>query len=169
MGAGVSLVLSFTLILGGALLLASGVRNQPLGQVLASITPTKTTPSGHAGQGTAQASTSLPASAAAKLKELAKTAGWDSQEEQAWLAVIGKESGGNPAAKNSETGAYGIGQLNPENAANPLQPRPGSTASQYPKYAGNPVEQIEAMFEYIVNSYGTPSKALESETSRGYY
>jgi hypothetical protein len=108
----------------------------------------------------------LPKAARAKLDSIAKAEHWSIPD---WLAVIGKESGGNPFAVNKGTGAYGIGQINPEDAANPLKPRAGSTASHYPKYKGNAIEQIEAMAEYIKANYGTPAAALASENTRGWY
>ena len=78
-------------------------------------------------------------------------------------------SSGNPASVNSETGAYGIGQLSPENASNPRSPRPGSTASKYPGYDGSASEQINAMASYIENTYGTPTAALAAEHTTGWY
>ena len=116
--------------------------------------------------GTATSSTSLPAPALTKLRAIAGQKGWSVTD---WLGVIALESGGNPAATNKETGAYGIGQLNPENAADPLSPRAGSTASEYPKFAGNAVEQVEAMAEYIEKSYGTPTNALAHEHANHWY
>jgi len=166
------LVLGFASALGAGLLLTSSLRNRSFGEVLKGITSDASATGAQAvtaveGTPAPAASTSLPAAAKRELETLAHEKGWS---VSAWLAVIQKESGGNPAAVNKETGAYGIGQINPENANDPHDPRPGSTASKYPKYdSPDAVQQIEAMAEYIENDYGNPTKALESENTRGYY
>jgi hypothetical protein len=97
---------------------------------------------------------------------VSKSLGWAAKP---WEEVIEIESGWNPTATNPQTGAYGLGQLNPEDAANPLKPRPGSTAAQYPGYAGNYRAQILADAKYIQRTYGTPTNALAFHLAHGWY
>lgn len=172
------LVLGFASALTAGLLLTSSLRDRSLGEVLHGITSDTASAAGGVAaieggsspsSSTAMpaATTSLPAAARRELETIAHEHGWS---VSAWLAVINKESGGNPAAVNKENGAFGIGQINPENAGDPHDPRPGSTASKYPNYdSPDAVLQVQAMAEYIKNDYGNPTKALESENTRGYY
>lgn len=101
------------------------------------------------------------------MEQIAKAKHWSLA---AWRNVINRESGGNPNALGSATiagsnakglsRAYGLGQFL------------GSTYTEYSKYgadSSNPVKQIEAMAQYIANDYGTPTGALQSEESRGWY
>lgn len=101
------------------------------------------------------------------MEQIAKAKHWSLA---AWRNVINRESGGNPNALGSATisgsnakglsRAYGLGQFL------------GSTYTEYSKYGAdstNPVKQIEAMAQYIANDYGTPTGALQSEESRGWY
>lgn len=101
------------------------------------------------------------------VSEIAGKLGWKQAD---WEGVIERESGWSTTAANPTTGAYGIGQLNPENASNPKIPRPGSTASKYPGYDSPSARtQLETMARYIKNAYGTPTKALEHENQYGWY
>lgn len=101
------------------------------------------------------------------MEQIAKAKHWSLA---AWRNVINRESGGDPNALGSATiagsnakglsRAYGLGQFL------------GSTYTEYSKYgadSSNPVKQIEAMAQYIDNDYGTPTGALQSEESRGWY
>lgn len=109
---------------------------------------------GDVGEFGASAAGSLPAAARAELNKLAAAKHWSVPD---WLAVIGKESGGNPAARNA-SGAYGIGQAL------------GATQREYPKMvSSNPATQIEGMAEYMAKRYGGPAGALAHEESAHWY
>ena len=172
---------AFASLAAGAVVLIAGVTGSTMRSVAqgkpdkAHASPKLTggtaAPSGAGGGGSHEAtststSTGLPAGAHKQLLAISKRRGWSVND---WMAVIGIESGGNPTAANPETGAYGIGQINPENAANPHQPRRGSTASHYRGYDGTPIEQINVMARYIASRYGTPTAALAHEHAYGWY
>ena len=163
---------AFASLAAGAVVVIAGITGSSIQSVArgkpdkANANPKLDTASSATGGTPAPASNGLPKAAHAQLVAIAKRKGWSVND---WLAVIGLESGGNPASVNSETGAYGIGQLNPENASNPRSPRPGSTASKYPGYDGSASEQINAMASYIENTYGTPTAALAAEHTKGWY
>ena len=165
------LALAFGAFLLAALLLTSGLRRRSFAEVLGGVT------SGRPEGGAPIALTSSPGAGSSSLgqlrgalHEIAASYGWGPAEVKAWEGVIEHESSGSTTAVNSTTGAFGIGQINPENAANPRAPRPGSTASQYPGYdSPNARVQLEVMARYIHNDYGTPARALASEHTRGYY
>ncbi len=109
---------------------------------------------GHGGAFGAASASGLPAAARSKLMQIAHARGWDAE---AWLGVIGLESGGNPAARNP-SGAYGIGQAL------------GATQREFPKMvSSSAVEQIEGMAEYIASRYGNPTAALAHEHSFKWY
>jgi Transglycosylase SLT domain len=96
----------------------------------------------------------------ADLKEVGRRFGWSQSELRAWWQVISDESGGNPGAVNPSSGAFGIGQFL------------GSTYKEYlPFGAGssNPVDQLNAMAEYIHDRYSTPLAALAHESSCHWY
>ncbi len=141
----------------------------PIHELEAALGAGPITASAGAGSGKPESQTTpghLPKNAQAKLESIAKQEDWSIP---AWEGVISDESGGNPFAVNKETGALGIGQINPEDAANPYVPRAGSTASEFPKYKGDAVEQVEAMAEYIKERYQTPTAALAHENDYGNY
>ena len=74
--------------------------------------------------------------------------------------MISDESGGNPAALNPTSGAFGIGQFL------------GATYKEYlPFGAGspNPLDQLNAMAQYIHDRYGSPLAALAHECSCHWY
>lgn len=88
----------------------------------------------------------------------------------AWKAVINDESGGIPSRLGVPTisgsnavglsRAFGLGQFL------------GNTYLEYAKYGStsyDPVKQIEAMAQYISDSYGNPDNALASENTRHFY
>lgn len=79
-----------------------------------------------------------------------------------WVKIIERESGWNVNATNPETGAFGIGQLNPQSGT--LQ-----KYSQYGSETTNPVSQINSMARYIIERYGNPTKAWEHEEAYGWY
>jgi trimeric autotransporter adhesin len=93
----------------------------------------------------------------AVLRDESRRRGWSAAD---WEGVVKLESGGNPAAVNPSSGAFGLGQFL------------GSTLAEYAPYGAtskNPVKQIRAMGKYIADRYGTPTKALEHEHAYGWY
>jgi hypothetical protein len=94
------------------------------------------------------------------LEEIGRRFGWSHAELQAWWQVISDESGGNPSAVNPTSGAFGIGQFL------------GATYKEYlPFGAGSahPLDQLNAMAQYIHDRYGTPLAALAHECSCHWY
>jgi colicin import membrane protein len=86
--------------------------------------------------------------------------GWSGGSLDAWWRVIGKESGGDPAALNPSSGAFGIGQFL------------GATKAAYAKYgatSSNPTRQLQAMARYIKDRYGSPEAALAWHEGHGWY
>ena len=91
------------------------------------------------------------------LRQIARQRGWSVGD---WMALVMKESGGNPAAVNPSSGAFGLGQFL------------GSTADAYAPFgakSSNPVKQIEAMARYIADRYGDPSSALAFHNANNWY
>lgn len=144
----------------GALNLATAAANIFLGKQSSHSTSGEQSTSGSIGS-------SWSGSWVQVMKQIAKAKHWSLA---AWRAVINKESGGNPNALGSPTisgsdakglsRAYGLGQFL------------GSTYTEYSKYgadSSNPVKQIEAMAQYMSDDYGTPTGALNSENTRGFY
>ncbi len=70
-----------------------------------------------------------------------------------------KESGWNPHASNSSSGAYGIPQALPGS-------KMGSIASDW---RTNPVTQIKWGLRYIKSTYGSPCAAWSHSQSNGWY
>jgi hypothetical protein len=94
------------------------------------------------------------------LEEIGRRFGWSHGELEAWWQVISDESGGNPGATNPGSGAFGIGQFL------------GATYKEYlPFGAGspNPLDQLNAMAQYIHDRYGNPLAALAHENSCHWY
>jgi hypothetical protein len=94
------------------------------------------------------------------LEEIGRRFGWSHAELQAWWQVISDESGGNPSALNPSSGAFGIGQFL------------GATYKEYlPFGAGSPhpIDQLNAMAQYIHDRYGSPLAALSHECSCHWY
>jgi hypothetical protein len=94
------------------------------------------------------------------LEEIGRRFGWSRGELDAWWQVISDESGGLPTATNPGSGAFGIGQFL------------GSTYKEYlPFGAGspNPVDQLNAMAQYIHDRYGSPLAALAHENTCHWY
>ena len=122
-----------------------------------------------AGAGATSGGPSLPAVAGGAvqgaltfgdLEEIGRRFGWTHGELQAWWQVISDESGGNPAAVNASSGAFGIGQFL------------GATYKEYlPFGAGSPhpLDQLNAMAQYIHDRYGSPLAALAHEYACHWY
>lgn len=85
--------------------------------------------------------------------------GWDSGEftclDQLWVS----ESGWNPYAENSSSGAYGIPQSLPAE----------KMATAGADWQTNPATQIEWGLTYIRDSYGTPCGAWNFKLSNNWY
>jgi TP901 family phage tail tape measure protein len=91
------------------------------------------------------------------MAQIAQSKGWNLAD---WRRLVMKESGGNPNARNPSSGAYGLGQFL------------GSTATAYAKYGAlspDPVQQIQAMAQYIADRYGNPSSALGFHNANNWY
>lgn len=174
----------FGLLGAGALALVAGVTGSSLGDVIAGkpnkVSHTSTVDAllnnGVAGVGSVLGTAASSSGSSAKvtgsvtsamLAKIGAEHGWSGSQIDDWMEVIEKESGGNPNATNSSTQAYGIGQF--------LDPTGGGLAAnkqKYYQYGGNPntvIGQLEGMANYIEDTYGTPSAALASENTRGWY
>jgi soluble lytic murein transglycosylase-like protein len=153
--------LGFASLLVGAIVLIAGITGSSITSV-AQGAPDRT----HAGAASSTTSspttggTAAPAAAGswqAELRKLAKAKGWDAG---AWEQIISKESGGNPAAVNSSSGAFGLGQFL------------GATKAEYAKFGSestNPVEQVRADAKYIEDRYHTPTAALAFHNEHNWY
>jgi hypothetical protein len=85
--------------------------------------------------------------------------GWDIQEYYYLLALWNRESGWNPGAANTSSGAYGIPQA-----------LPGSKMAAFgADWETNPATQIAWGLSYISGRYGTPCEAWASSEERGWY
>ena len=91
------------------------------------------------------------------LKEIAGRRGWSIGD---WMELVMRESGGNPAAVNPSSGAFGLGQFL------------GATKAAYAKYGATSSDgalQIKAMAKYIADRYGSPSAALAFHDANNWY
>lgn len=85
--------------------------------------------------------------------------GWSDADFQALVKLWNKESGWNPAAHNSSSGAYGIPQA-----------LPASKMAVYgTDYLTNYKTQINWGLNYIKSRYGTPSAAWNHSCRKGWY
>lgn len=74
-----------------------------------------------------------------------------------WRSLVSGESGGNPAARNPSSGAFGLGQFL------------GATLQSYAKFGATSTQgedQIRAMAQYISDRYGNPTNAYHTWLSR---
>lgn len=74
-------------------------------------------------------------------------------------AIIMKESGCNPHARNRSSGAYGIPQSLPAS----------KLASAGSDWQDNPVTQIRWMKSYVLGRYGSWANALAFHNAKGWY
>jgi hypothetical protein len=88
-----------------------------------------------------------------------KSYGWTTREYPSLSSLWGRESGWNPYARNSYSGAYGIPQAMPG----------GKMASAGGDWRTNPRTQIRWGLRYIKVVYGSPSRAWRHELSYGWY
>jgi soluble lytic murein transglycosylase-like protein len=156
--------LAFGAILLGVVLTIAGVTGSTIPSVAKGApdhasaeasTASSSTPT--AGGGATSSTPAAGGSWQAELQKLAKEKGWNAS---AWEQIIQKESSGNPAAVNSSSGAFGLGQFL------------GATKAEYAKYGSestNPVEQIKADAKYIEDRYHNPTNALAFHNANGWY
>lgn len=85
--------------------------------------------------------------------------GWSDADFQALVNLWNKESGWNPSAHNSSSGAHGIPQALPAS----------KMATAGTDYLTNYKTQIEWGLSYIKSRYGTPSAAWNHSCRKGWY
>ncbi|WP_225821052.1 transglycosylase SLT domain-containing protein [Streptomyces naphthomycinicus] len=83
----------------------------------------------------------------------------DAAQFNAFSKIVEHESGWNPAATNSSSGAYGL-----------VQALPGSKmASAGSDWKTNPATQIKWGLDYMNSRYGSPVKAWNFWQANGWY
>ncbi|MFI0810158.1 aggregation-promoting factor C-terminal-like domain-containing protein [Streptomyces echinatus] len=83
----------------------------------------------------------------------------DAAQFNAFSKIVSHESGWNPAATNSSSGAYGL-----------VQALPGSKMSSAgADWKTNPATQIKWGLDYMNSRYGSPVKAWDFWQSNGWY
>ncbi|QLJ00656.1 transglycosylase SLT domain-containing protein [Streptomyces sp. NEAU-sy36] len=83
----------------------------------------------------------------------------DAAQFNAFSKIVERESGWNPTATNSSSGAYGL-----------VQALPGSKmASAGPDWKTNPATQIKWGLDYMNSRYGSPVKAWSFWQANGWY
>lgn len=153
-----NVALAFAAVAGGAIVIDYGIKS---GRAAFAGSPAGTT-SATAGATSSSGASSGNASVTSAVTTVATSKGWSTAEIADWMKIIGKESGGNPKAYNSSSGAALIGQFLPMNYG---KYGPGSNPADNPTIA----QQVESMGEYIADRYGTPSAAWQHELSYGWY
>ncbi|MFC9931549.1 transglycosylase SLT domain-containing protein [Streptomyces sp. NPDC127190] len=83
----------------------------------------------------------------------------DAAQFNAFSKIVAHESGWNPSATNSSSGAYGL-----------VQALPGSKmASAGADWKTNPATQIKWGLDYMNSRYGSPVKAWSFWQANGWY
>lgn len=83
---------------------------------------------------------------------------WPPSEWSAFDALEMKEAGYDSTARNPSSGAFGMGQFL------------GHENDQYASgYSHDPATQLQTMFRYIADRYGTPSAALSHHLKNNWY
>jgi len=83
----------------------------------------------------------------------------DAAQYDAFSKIVEHESGWNPSATNSSSGAYGL-----------VQALPGSKmASAGSDWKSNPATQIKWGLDYMNSRYGSPVKAWSFWQANGWY
>ncbi|MGW4434827.1 aggregation-promoting factor C-terminal-like domain-containing protein [Streptomyces sp. NPDC004596] len=83
----------------------------------------------------------------------------DAAQYTAFSKIVEHESGWNPSATNSSSGAYGL-----------VQALPGSKmASAGADWKTNPATQIKWGLDYMNSRYGSPAKAWSFWQANGWY
>ncbi|MER5543111.1 aggregation-promoting factor C-terminal-like domain-containing protein [Streptomyces sp. NPDC001118] len=99
-----------------------------------------------------------PASASSA-QAIAKKMIPDAAQFNAFNKIVSHESGWNPSATNSSSGAYGL-----------VQALPGSKmASAGSDWKTNPATQIKWGLDYMNSRYGSPVKAWSFWQANGWY
>jgi len=80
---------------------------------------------------------------------------WGISEWGAFDYIVGRESGWDWQARNSSTGAYGLGQAYP--------------ASKMGELGNTPEGQVQWVVAYIAGRYGSPSNAHQFWVTHGWY
>lgn len=91
------------------------------------------------------------------MAQIAKRFHWSLPD---WRWLVNSESSGVPSIRNPSSGAFGLGQFL------------GSTAAAYAKFGAlsrNPVKQIEAMAQYILDRYVNPTRAKAFHLAHNWY
>ncbi|MEU8032679.1 transglycosylase SLT domain-containing protein [Streptomyces sp. NPDC049099] len=83
----------------------------------------------------------------------------DAAQFNAFSKIVERESGWNPTATNSSSGAYGL-----------VQALPGSKMSSAgADWKTNPATQIKWGLDYMNSRYGSPAKAWSFWQANGWY
>ena len=110
-------------------------------------------------ESSARAATGSKAEYQAYAKERCVAYGWSEDDFNCLVKLWNRESGWNPYAHNSRSGAYGIPQA-----------LPGSKmASCGSDYLTNYQTQINWGLNYIKSRYGNPSNAWNNSQTKGWY
>lgn len=91
------------------------------------------------------------------LEQIANRMHWNTGD---WKWLVQAESGGNSEARNPSSGAFGLGQFL------------GATLRAYTKFGAashNPVDQIKAMAQYILDRYVNPTRAKSFHLAHNWY
>jgi hypothetical protein len=88
-------------------------------------------------------------------QQMAAAQGWTGAEWNALSDLVQRESGWNPNAQNPHSTANGLGQF--------LDSTWKSTGYQK---SSDPTIQLKALFRYVQQRYGSPTKALQFWLSR---
>ncbi|MGW1888867.1 aggregation-promoting factor C-terminal-like domain-containing protein [Streptomyces sp. NPDC002004] len=107
----------------------------------------------------APAHAAAPAAAPASAQAMAHEMIPDPAQYQAFSKIVERESGWNPSATNTASGAYGL-----------VQALPGSKmASAGADWKTNPKTQIKWGLDYMNSRYGSPVKAWNFWQANGWY
>ena len=110
-------------------------------------------------ESTPRAATGSKAEYQAYAKERCNLYGWSENDFNCLVKLWNRESGWNPYAHNSSSGAYGIPQA-----------LPGSKMASYGSdYLTNYKTQINWGLNYIKSRYGNPSNAWSHSQTKGWY
>lgn len=83
----------------------------------------------------------------------------DAAQFNAFSKIVERESGWNPAATNSSSGAYGLVQALPAS----------KMSSAGSDWKTNPATQIKWGLDYMNSRYGSPAKAWSFWQANGWY
>jgi cell wall-associated NlpC family hydrolase len=118
--------------------------------------PTVTPPAGPGKSPQLATKHASPSDIQAAAKRMVLARGWSLKDFNALVQLWNRESGWNPDAVNSSSGATGIPQLNPN-------------SHEIPPGWNDPMVQIRWGLSYIAQRYGSPSAAWQHSQSTGWY